>query len=118
MPGPSSTGPISSAWSRPCVAYSTKGAGRSICSSSASSPALAGLPNVGFVPYNDDYPAFLRALSRVDWSFGIAPLADLPSRHGKSDNKYREYGACRIPAHILGLLRLPRQRASTAGPAS
>ena len=49
-------------------------------------------------PSHRDYPAFLRALSRVDWSFGIAPLADLPSRRGKSDNKYREYGACRIPA--------------------
>jgi glycosyltransferase involved in cell wall biosynthesis len=40
----------------------------------------------------------LRTLSRVDWSFAIAPLADLPSARGKTDNKYREYGACRIPA--------------------
>ena len=60
--------------------------------------SFLGLPNVGFVPYSEDYPAFLHALSRVDWSFGIAPLADLPSSRGKSDNKYREYGACRIPA--------------------
>jgi hypothetical protein len=60
--------------------------------------SLVGLPNVGFLPYTEDYPGFLRTLSRVDWSFGIAPLADLPSARGKSDNKYREYGACRIPA--------------------
>lgn len=60
--------------------------------------SLVGLPNVDFVPYDTDYPAFLRALSRVDWSFGIAPLASLPSKAGKSNNKYREYGACRIPA--------------------
>jgi glycosyltransferase involved in cell wall biosynthesis len=59
---------------------------------------LLGLPDVDFVPYNEDYPSFLRALSQVDWSFGIAPLADLPSRRGKSNNKYREYGGCRIPA--------------------
>lgn len=59
---------------------------------------LLGQPNVDFVPYSEDYPGFLRALSRVDWSFGIAPLADLPVNRGKTDNKYREYGACRIPA--------------------
>jgi glycosyltransferase involved in cell wall biosynthesis len=60
--------------------------------------SLVGLSNVDFVPYDTDYPAFLRALSRVDWSFGIAPLASLPSKSGKSNNKYREYSACRIPA--------------------
>ncbi len=59
---------------------------------------LLGRPDVGFVPYSEDYPGFLRTLSRVDWSFGIAPLADLPVNRGKTDNKYREYGACRIPA--------------------
>jgi RimJ/RimL family protein N-acetyltransferase/glycosyltransferase involved in cell wall biosynthesis len=59
---------------------------------------LLGLPNVEWVPYTEDYPAFLRTLSQVDWSFGIAPLADLPSARGKTDNKYREYGACHIPA--------------------
>jgi glycosyltransferase involved in cell wall biosynthesis len=59
---------------------------------------LLGLPYVGFTPYSEDYPGFLRTLSRVDWSFGIAPLADLPANRGKTDNKYREYGACRIPA--------------------
>jgi RimJ/RimL family protein N-acetyltransferase/glycosyltransferase involved in cell wall biosynthesis len=55
-------------------------------------------PDVGFVPYTEDYPGFMRALSRVDWSFGIAPLAELPVNRGKTNNKYREYGACRIPA--------------------
>jgi glycosyltransferase involved in cell wall biosynthesis len=59
---------------------------------------LIGLPGVDFVPFDNDYPGFLRTLSKVDWSFGIAPVADIPSRHFKSDNKYREYGACRIPA--------------------
>jgi RimJ/RimL family protein N-acetyltransferase/glycosyltransferase involved in cell wall biosynthesis len=55
-------------------------------------------PDVGFVPYTEDYPGFMRTLGRVDWSFGIAPLADLPVNRGKTNNKYREYGACRIPA--------------------
>ena len=60
--------------------------------------ALLGRPDVSFVPYSEDYAGFMRALSRVDWSFGIAPLADLPANRGKTNNKYREYGACRIPA--------------------
>lgn len=55
-------------------------------------------PDVGFVPYTEDYPGFMRTLGRVDWSFGIAPLGDLPVNRGKTNNKYREYGACRIPA--------------------
>jgi glycosyltransferase involved in cell wall biosynthesis len=55
-------------------------------------------PDVGFIPFSEDYPGFLRALSVVDWSCGIAPLADLPVNHAKTDNKYREYGACRIAA--------------------
>lgn len=59
--------------------------------------AFAGLLGVDFVPWMNDYPAFLQALSRVEWSFGIAPLAARPGREGKSDCKYREYAACRIP---------------------
>lgn len=59
---------------------------------------LVGQPNVGFEPYTDDYAGFMHTLSHVDWSFGIAPLADSPFNRCKTDNKYREYGACRIPA--------------------
>jgi RimJ/RimL family protein N-acetyltransferase/glycosyltransferase involved in cell wall biosynthesis len=59
---------------------------------------LAGRPEVEFIPYTEDYAGFLGNLSRADWSFAIAPLADLPANRGKTDNKYREYGACGIPA--------------------
>jgi len=60
-------------------------------------PVFAEHAAVSFVPYSNDYPGFLRTLSEVDWSFGIAPLADRRVNHYKTDNKYREYGACGIP---------------------
>jgi len=56
-----------------------------------------GRQGVSHVDYDPDYASFMRVLSQVDWSLGIAPLADLPFNHGKTNNKYREYGACRLP---------------------
>ncbi|HEY3316805.1 MAG TPA: glycosyltransferase [Coriobacteriia bacterium] len=55
-------------------------------------------PNVSFVPYAEDYPGFLGQLGSLGWSFAVAPLADKPFNHGKTDNKFREYSACLIPA--------------------
>jgi len=58
---------------------------------------LLGRPDVRFTPYTDDYPGFLHKLGGVDWSFGLAPLAESVFNSCKTDNKYREYGACLIP---------------------
>jgi glycosyltransferase involved in cell wall biosynthesis len=53
--------------------------------------------DVDFVSYEQDYPAFMRVLGRARWTVGIAPLANHPANRGKTDNKYREYGASWIP---------------------
>lgn len=59
---------------------------------------LSAYSNVRYVPWSDDYRGFLAALAAVDWSIGLAPLADRLHNRGKTNNKYREYGACGIPA--------------------
>jgi glycosyltransferase involved in cell wall biosynthesis len=51
---------------------------------------------VRFFPHTSDYPAFVRFQATRGWSIGLAPLMDNESNRCKTNNKYREYGACRI----------------------
>jgi len=53
-------------------------------------------PNVRFVPYLPNYRAFLRDFCAEGWDIAIAPLRDTVWNRSKTNNKYREYAACRI----------------------
>lgn len=51
---------------------------------------------VRFFPHTGDYAAYIRFQASRNWAIGLAPLVDHEANRGKTDNKYREYGACRI----------------------
>jgi glycosyltransferase involved in cell wall biosynthesis len=46
-------------------------------------------------PHINDYQACVRFQLGRRWSIGLAPLVDNEANRGKTDNKYREYGAFR-----------------------
>lgn len=49
-----------------------------------------------FIPYQKNYAAFLRDVSSRGWSIALAPLEDTITNRSKTDNKFREYAACKI----------------------
>jgi glycosyltransferase involved in cell wall biosynthesis len=51
---------------------------------------------VRFFPHVDDYDTYIRFQAARGWAIGLAPLVDSEANRCKTDNKYREYGACRI----------------------
>lgn len=53
---------------------------------------------VRFFPHVPDYASFIRFLAGRAWSIGLAPLHDTEANRCKTNNKYREYGACAIAA--------------------
>lgn len=59
---------------------------------------LAGKPQVHFDQHDSDYRKFLKRLYRSKWDIGIAPLEHTLLHDCKTNNKFREYAACRIPA--------------------
>lgn len=59
--------------------------------------ALSHLRNVKHLEGDADYRQFLRTLNRAQWDIGIAPLAPTHFNSCKTNNKFREYSACRIP---------------------
>ncbi len=54
---------------------------------------------VRFFPHVGDYKAYIKFQVERNWAIGLAPLLDHEANRGKTDNKYREYGAC----HIAGI---------------
>lgn len=54
-------------------------------------------PSVRYEGGGMEYKDFLKKLNRCNWDIGIAPLANNPFNNGKTNNKFREYGACGIP---------------------
>ena len=58
---------------------------------------LCGNPRVKFTPYFDDIKNFYDYMSKANWAVGMALLEDTPFNRGKTNNKYREYGAFGIP---------------------
>lgn len=48
-------------------------------------------------PYDENYKKFLKRLYRSSWDIGLAPLERTLLHDCKSNNKFREYSACRIP---------------------
>jgi glycosyltransferase involved in cell wall biosynthesis len=59
---------------------------------------LSELPNVVLHPWIADYDAFLEFKLDRRWDVGIAPLIGDAFDQFKTDNKYREYAGCGIPA--------------------
>jgi len=58
---------------------------------------IAGKPQVAFKQHNSDYQSFLKSLYRSNWDIGLAPLEQTLLHDCKTNNKFREYGACQIP---------------------
>ncbi|MDX8451975.1 glycosyltransferase family 1 protein [Mesorhizobium sp. VK9D] len=54
---------------------------------------------VRFFPHTNDYKSYIKFQAERNWAIGLAPLLDHEANRGKTDNKYREYGAC----HIAGI---------------
>ena len=53
-------------------------------------------PRIRFFPHTNSYADFIQFQARRNWAVGMAPLRDTPANRAKTDNKYREYGACGI----------------------
>ncbi|TGS71790.1 glycosyltransferase family 1 protein [Mesorhizobium sp. M3A.F.Ca.ET.174.01.1.1] len=51
---------------------------------------------VRFFPHTGDYATYIRFQASRNWAIGLAPLIDHEANRSKTDNKYREYSACRI----------------------
>ncbi|MCQ6559730.1 glycosyltransferase family protein [Paenibacillus mendelii] len=58
---------------------------------------LEGKPQVSYVQHDSDYKNFLKRLYRSKWDIGLAPLEHSLLHDCKTNNKFREYSACRIP---------------------
>lgn len=58
---------------------------------------LLGRPQVSTEAYDENYKNFLKRLYRMNWDIGLAPLERTLLHDCKSNNKFREYSACRIP---------------------
>uniref|UniRef100_Q01R67 Glycosyl transferase, group 1 n=1 Tax=Solibacter usitatus (strain Ellin6076) TaxID=234267 RepID=Q01R67_SOLUE len=52
---------------------------------------------IRFFGHAASYADFLRFQAERNWAIGLAPLRDHPANRAKTNNKYREYGACGIP---------------------
>jgi len=59
-------------------------------------PSLRKHPRVHSVPMIWDYPAYLRNFSSAGYDIGLAPLLDDVFHRSKTNNKFREYGACQV----------------------
>ena len=54
-------------------------------------------PRIRLFDHMRSYAEFIRFQAGRNWAIGMAPLLDHSSNRAKTNNKYREYGACGIP---------------------
>ncbi len=59
---------------------------------------LASHPRVRTFDAISDYEAYVRFVADRAWDVGLSPLGDSMFENCKTNNKFREYGAARIPA--------------------
>ena len=52
--------------------------------------------NIRFHEFTQNYPRFIRQFSTQGYEIGLAPLLDDVFHRSKTNNKFREYGACGI----------------------
>ncbi len=52
---------------------------------------------IRFFSHRASYADFVRFQAERNWAVGMAPLRDHQANRAKTNNKYREYGACGIP---------------------
>jgi glycosyltransferase involved in cell wall biosynthesis len=52
--------------------------------------------NTKFIPFMRNYQKFLSKFSTYGLDIGLAPMSNNPFCQAKTDNKFREYGACNI----------------------
>ena len=52
--------------------------------------------HVRFFPHTSDYAQYIAFQRKRGWKIGLAPLLPVKSNSFKTNNKYREYGACKI----------------------
>jgi glycosyltransferase involved in cell wall biosynthesis len=58
---------------------------------------LNGHPQYNHIPPVDNLEGFYQLMLSRRWDIGLAPLVDTKFNRSKTDNKYREYSAARIP---------------------
>jgi len=59
-------------------------------------PGVQPTPRIRFFEHTSSYADFIRFQAQRNWAIGVAPLRDNLANRAKTDNKYREYGACGI----------------------
>ena len=57
---------------------------------------LKNTENVFFHAHIPNYARYLRVFSKYNFDIGLAPLLEDPFHRSKTNNKYREFGACGI----------------------